>query len=85
MSFISLIAALYGFVIQRIVKNQAQVTKQRQEHDNQIIEQTMKTFSNFIDSKDTYTQGHSTRVAAYVRERARRLGLDESLQLQMMF
>ncbi len=85
MSFISLIAALYGFVIQRIVKNQAQVTRQRQEHDNQIIEQTMKTFSNFIDNKDTYTQGHSTRVAAYVREMARRMGLDEQAQLNMYY
>ena len=85
MSVISLIASLYGFVLQRIIKNQAQVTKQRQEHDNQIIEQTMKTFSNFIDNKDTYTQGHSTRVAAYVREMAKRMGLDEQTQLNMYY
>ncbi len=85
MSVISLIALLYGFVLQRIIKNQAQVTKQRQEHDNQIIEQTMKTFSNFIDNKDTYTQGHSTRVAAYVREMAKRMGLDEQTQLNMYY
>ena len=85
MAAVSLIAALYGFVIQNIIRNQAQVTKQRQEHDNQIIEQTMKTFSNFIDNKDTYTQGHSTRVAAYVREMARRMGLDEQAQLNMYY
>ena len=85
MSVISLIALLYGFVLQHIIKNQAQVTKQRQEHDNQIIEQTMKTFSNFIDNKDTYTQGHSTRVAAYVREMAKRMGLDEQTQLNMYY
>ncbi len=85
MAVISLIASLYGFVLQHIIKNQAQVTKQRQEHDNQIIEQTMKTFSNFIDNKDTYTQGHSTRVAAYVREMAKRMGLDEQTQLNMYY
>ncbi len=85
MSIISMIAFLYGFVIQKIIRNQAQLTKQRQDHDNQIIEQTMKTFTNFIDNKDTYTQGHSTRVAAYVREMARRMGLDEQTQLNMYY
>ena len=85
MAVISLIAFLYGFVIQKIIKTQTLLTKQRQEHDNQIIEQTMKTFSNFIDNKDTYTQGHSTRVAAYVREMARRMGLDEQTQLNMYY
>lgn len=85
MSAISFIAALYGIVLQRLIKNQAQITRKRQEHDNQIIEQTMKTFSNFIDNKDTYTQGHSTRVAAYVREMAKRMGLDEQTQLHMYY
>ncbi len=85
MSSISFIAALYGFVLQKIIRNQSQLTKQRQDHDNQIIEQTMKTFSNFIDNKDTYTQGHSTRVAAYVREMAKRMGLDEQTQLNMYY
>ena len=85
MSVISLIAALYGVILQQIIRNQKQITKQRQEHDNQIIEQTMKTFSNFIDNKDTYTQGHSTRVAAYVREMAKRMGLDEQTQLNMYY
>ena len=85
MASISFIASLYGFVLQKIISNQAQITRQRQKHDNQIIEQTMKTFSNFIDNKDTYTQGHSTRVAAYVREMARRMGLDEQTQLNMYY
>ena len=85
MAVISFIAFLYSFIIQRIIKNQATITRQRQEHDNQIIEQTMKTFSNFIDNKDTYTQGHSSRVAAYVREMTRRMGLDEQTQLNMYY
>ena len=85
MCAISLIAAIYGFVLQGIIKNQAAITKQRQERDNQIIEQTMKTFSNFIDNKDTYTQGHSTRVAAYAREIAKRMGLDQQTQLTFYY
>ena len=85
MCAISLIAAIYGFVLQGIIKNQAAITKQRQERDNQIIEQTMKTFSNFIDNKDTYTQGHSTRVAAYAREMAKRMGLDQQAQLTIYY
>ena len=85
MCSISIIAAIYGFVLQRIIKNQATITRQRQEHDNQIIEQTMKTFSNFIDNKDTYTQGHSTRVAAYAREIAKRMGLDQQTQLTFYY
>ena len=85
MCSISIIAAIYGFVLQGIIKNQAAITKQRQEHDNQIIEQTMKTFSNFIDNKDTYTQGHSTRVAAYAREIAKRMGLDQQTQLTFYY
>ena len=85
MSVLSIIAALYGIILQIIIKTQRQLSKQRQEHDNQIIEQTMKTFSNFIDNKDTYTQGHSTRVAAYVREMAKRMGLDEQTQLHLYY
>ena len=85
MASISAITALTGFIIERILLNQKMLTKQKQEHDNQIIEQTMKTFSNFIDNKDTYTQGHSTRVAAYVREMAKRMGLDEQTQLNIYY
>ena len=85
MSVLSAIASLYGLVLQRIIFNQRQLTKQRQEHDNQIIEQTMKTFTNFIDNKDTYTQGHSTRVAAYVREMAKRMGMSEQEQLNIYY
>ena len=45
----------------------------------------MKTFSNFIDNKDPYTQGHSSRVAVDVREMAKRMGLDEQSQLTIYY
>ena len=85
MACISAIANLYVIILANIIKTHSQFTQKRQEHDNQIIEQTMKTFSNFIDNKDTYTQGHSTRVAAYAREMARRMGMDEQTQLNFYY
>ena len=49
----------------------------KRERDRQIIVQSMKTFSNFIDAKDEYTRGHSLRVAYYTRKIAQRLDFDE--------
>lgn len=85
MTGLSAIASIYGLIIQYIIKNHNLDSKKRQDHDNQIIEQTMMTFSNFIDNKDTYTQGHSTRVAAYVREMAKRMGMSEQEQLNCYY
>ena len=79
------IAAIAGLILEKLIINQRLLSKTQQEHDNQIIEQTMKTFSNFIDNKDTYTQGHSTRVAAYVREMAKRMGMNEQEQLNCYY
>jgi len=39
--------------------------------------QIVKALSGAIDAKDTYTNGHSTRVAQYARDIARRFGYDE--------
>ena len=54
--------------------NLSKYRKQRIKDQNIII-QSMKTFSNFIDAKDPYTNGHSVRVAYYSRELAKKLGL----------
>lgn len=51
-------------------------TKQR-ERDKNIIVQSMKTFSNFIDAKDPYTNGHSARVAYYSKKIATKMDFDE--------
>jgi putative two-component system response regulator len=39
--------------------------------------QIVKALSGAIDAKDTYTNGHSTRVAQYSREIAKRFGYEE--------
>jgi hypothetical protein len=47
------------------------------EHDEKIIEETMQVFANFIDAKDEYTKGHSTRVSFYSQKIAKRMGMSE--------
>ena len=42
--------------------------------------QIVKTLSGAIDAKDTYTNGHSTRVAEYSRAIAKRAGFNEKQQ-----
>lgn len=45
--------------------------------DQEMIFQSIYTFTDFIDAKDTYTRGHSVRVATYAREIAKGLGLPQ--------
>lgn len=45
-----------------------------------ISMQIVKTLSGAIDAKDTYTNGHSIRVAEYSKEIARRAGFSEEIQ-----
>ncbi|MCR4743434.1 MAG: HD-GYP domain-containing protein, partial [Treponema sp.] len=59
--------------------------KKQKERDAQLIEQTMKTFVQFIDAKDEYTRGHSARVAAYSRAITKELGYDEKFQTDMYY
>ena len=51
--------------------------KRRREMDRQIIIQSIKTFTNFIDAKDPYTNGHSSRVAQYTKQIAAHMGFNE--------
>ncbi|MBP5180323.1 MAG: HD domain-containing protein [Clostridiales bacterium] len=46
-------------------------------HDLQMIDQSIRTFTSFIDAKDSYTRNHSLRVAIYAKEIGRRIGLDD--------
>lgn len=52
----------------------------RQREYKQIIQQALQTFADIIDAKDKYTSGHSTRVAMYSKELARRMGFSEEKQ-----
>jgi len=50
---------------------------EQQKHDAMIIEQSIKTFVNFIDAKDAHTKGHSERVAQYSYLLAKEMGYSD--------
>ena len=56
-----------------------EVTAQNERLEKMVM-QTVKALSGAIDAKDKYTNGHSTRVAEYSKEIARRAGLSEEVQ-----
>ena len=62
-----------------VEKKTREVTAQLERLDR-ISTQIVKALSGAIDAKDTYTNGHSTRVAEYAREIAKRAGFTESEQ-----
>ena len=86
--FWGLISALavwvIALVIYMIFRRRTQKYIERQKRDSEIILQAMNTFAGLIDSKDPYTSGHSTRVAIYASEIARRMGMSED-EVQTMY
>lgn len=44
--------------------------------EQKTVNEFLSVFSNFVDAKDTYTQGHSHRVAEYSRIIAEKMGKD---------
>ena len=50
--------------------------KARHERDNEIINESIETFTGFIDAKDPYTNGHSKRVATYTKLIAQKMGYE---------
>ncbi len=62
------------------VKRKTQEVTEQNEKLERMSMQIVKALSGAIDAKDTYTNGHSTRVAEYSREIARRAGFPKELQ-----
>ena len=56
-----------------------EVIKQQERLSNMSME-IVKALSDAVDAKDTYTRGHSARVAEYAREISRRAGCTEEEQ-----
>ncbi len=46
------------------------------ERDNVIIRESIETFTGFVDAKDSYTNGHSKKVADYTRMIAQQMGYE---------
>lgn len=74
------IAALAVWLVALIVFiiTSAQIRKYnaRHERDNEIINESIETFTGFIDAKDPYTNGHSKRVAVYTKSIAKAMGYE---------
>lgn len=57
--------------------NELEILKEQQVRDKQLIREIIESFATVIDMKDSYTQGHSSRVAKYTAMLAKELGYDE--------
>ena len=66
--------------LSREVQKKTQEVLSQNEKLERISMQIVRTLSGAIDAKDTYTNGHSTRVAEYSKEIAKRAGLSEKIE-----
>ena len=67
---------LIALVIFVITSLQIKKYNARHERDNKIINESIETFTGFIDAKDPYTNGHSKRVAIYTKLIAKEMGYE---------
>ena len=65
---------IIGMIIDIITTAQIKKYNVRHERDNVIINESIETFTGFIDAKDPYTNGHSKRVATYTKQIAAEMG-----------
>lgn len=63
-------------IVYLITSFQIKKYKARHERDNRIINESIETFTGFIDAKDPYTNGHSKRVAIYTKMIAKEMGFE---------
>lgn len=66
--------------LQQEVEKQTKVAEERRRKVERLSVQIMSALAATIDAKDTYTNGHSTRVAEYAKEIAGRMGKSEQEQ-----
>ncbi len=71
-----LVIWLLALIIFFITSAQIRKYKLQHERDNVIINESIETFTGFIDAKDPYTNGHSKRVAKYTRRIAQEFGYE---------
>ena len=65
---------LAALLIYLITSAQIRQYQERHERDNEIINESIETFTGFIDAKDPYTNGHLKRVAICTKQIAKELG-----------
>lgn len=67
----------------RLQRNLASEVERKTREVEGLTLHVVQTLADAIDAKDTYTNGHSGRVAAYAREIAKRAGYTEKQQSQI--
>ena len=67
---------ILALIVFLITSFQIKKYNERHERDNEIINESIETFTGFIDAKDPYTNGHSKRVAIYTKLIAKELGYE---------
>ncbi len=77
LSFVGLFLWLIAGISYLVTSAQIRKYKLRHERDNELIHESIETFTGFIDAKDTYTNGHSNRVAEYTKLIAKEMGYSE--------
>lgn len=64
----------------RLQRNLAQEVEKKTKENEKLFMHVVRSLAEAIDAKDTYTNGHSSRVAEYSKEIARRIGYSEKEQ-----
>lgn len=80
-----LFGSLVAYATTMLFNARLAAVKRKREQDRRIIEKTMELFANTIEAKDSYTRGHSMRVAYYSRSIARVMGLSDEDQQNIYF
>lgn len=68
-----------------IARSKIARASRRQKEYQTIIDQFLRAFAKTIDAKDTYTNGHSIRVAYYSKELAKRMNLSAEEQERVYY
>lgn len=82
---IALATLIILFIAKIMLELKTRKLERRQQEYKEITDQALKTIANTIDAKDSYTKGHSVRVAGYSLELARRMGLPEEEQEKIYY
>lgn len=82
----NILLILSGIIIFRKIKiDNKKKTEQCIQNSERLMERSVIALSNAIEAKDSYTSGHSNRVAKYAKEIARRMGKDEEYQNKIYY
>ncbi len=73
----TLAAGIIGFTLKSYISYRTKKLEEKARQQKELIREIVESFAKVIDMKDSYTNGHSTRVAEYTAIIAKELGCDE--------